>query len=295
MCRNNNVLALLLLVAIFLLHTTNAIAAAWTQGQGKGQAIFTLNANQSLHSYHVNGDIATTDRISRQYEFSPFVEYGIDNDTTIGANPTLKYNQVISANSPKINTSVFESEIFIRRKLLEFGNAVFSVQPLIKTPAIISSDSGTVIDGNSYEAEIRALAGYGFKFDKKLFIDTSRSFSGQNHFVNIEVAYRKRNNGNTDVVKIDGTAGFRRNESVLFLGQFFSDIGVREHTPPESDPKAAAYIDRDINVKLQFSGVMQISQITSVQLGVYTGAYTEVTENRIRGYQGILISLWKGF
>lgn len=315
---DRTIFALLFFITAYFLNITSSFSAAWTQNNGSGQSIFTFNYYQSSHSFDTNLDRINSFAKFTKYEINPFVEYGLTNDITIGANPTLQYwkSHGLADNTKSINFNscgtaniknghnasgeILDSEFFIRKKLLERGNVVLSLQPLIKTPCILFSDLGTSANWNSFEAEMRGLLGYGFKWDKELQDGKSRPFSGQNHFLNLEATYRKRNTL-TDLVKIDGTAGFRFNESILLLGQFFSEIGTRKRNINEIDMSKQSpgttvlYINRFANIKFQFSGVVQTSKTTSLQLGIYTGAYTEIAENHFKGYQGIMLSLWKGF
>lgn|GEM_PF-4389440 len=172
---------------------------------------------------------------------------------------------------------------------MEPGNAVFSVQPLIKTPCISISGSLETLACDSYDLELRLLAGYGFKLEQKLSDGKIRPFSGQYHFVNLEAAYRKHTDDTSDLVKIDGTAGFRYRDNILLLGQFFSTISTGNSTI------AINSVDRSNDLKLQFSGVVQTSKTTSVQLGFYDGIASQSGNSNYKTYQGVMLAFWKGF
>lgn len=271
----NNILAIF--ISIYFLNTLPSFAAAWTQSKNYSQMILAVN------HYKVS------DNNFSKYEFNPFIEYGLTSDITIGVNPTLQYWQSKQIYG-KTNGQLFESEFFVRKKLIENDNTVFAVQPLIKVPCM--AIAGSAYSCDSYDIEMRALAGYNFKIDKKLKDDKIRPFSGQYHFVNLETAYRKHTDKSSDLVKIDGTAGLRFNDNILLLGQLFSSIAVDKEPIPKN---AQTSIDRYANLKLQLSGVVQTSNTTSIQLGIYEGLYSEVRENNFKSYQGIILSLWKGF
>lgn len=274
-----NIISLLLLLC--LVPVASSFAASWTQSKNHSQLIFSVSDYRAHDSSDLNN--------FSKYEINPFFEYGLTSDLTIGANPILQHWQ---SKQPSGNTNgeMFESEFFVRKKLFENNNTVFSVQPLIKIPCVTISGNNDSCD--SYDIEIRALAGYSFQIEKQIKDDKIRPFSGQHHFIDIETAYRKHTDKSSDLVKIDGTAGFRFNENILLLGQFFSSIATNKEPPLDNLQTST---DRYANLKLQLSGVLQTSKTTSIQIGVYDGLYSEVSNNQLKSYQGIMLSLWKGF
>ncbi len=276
-----------------------------------GQAILTFNNYQSTQIFDKNSKRIKSSNNFSKYEINPFFEYGLSDNLTIGANPTLQYWQAgdLADNSKtvtfrgcgttkaidgnKANGEIIESEFFIRKKLLEIGNMVFSMQPLVKTPCVLIVNSGAAVNWNSYETELRGLIGYGFKWNQKSQDGKTYPFAGQYHFLNLEVAYRKYNGALSDQVRIDATSGFRFNENILLLAQVFSSIstGKENISADITTNDTQENIDRFGNVKLQLSGVLQTSKTTSAQLGVYT----EIAGLNYSAGQGMMISLWKVF
>ncbi len=121
-----------------------------------------------------------------------------------------------------------------------------------------------------------------------------RPFSGQYHFADLEVAYRKRAGALSDQVKIDGTIGFRTNVSFLILAQTFAVISTGEENIGKVEVSKNVFapnIDNYFDVKLQLSGVVQATKTSSLQFGLYGDVYGK---NYGAG-NGILVSLWKGF
>lgn len=284
--------------------SSDAYAAAWTQGKGIGQMILSLGGYQSSHYFDQNGVIQDSRNTFTKYEINPFFEYGLTDDITIGANPLIQHWQSEKPNTSLQNNhsgdcdatgntsgEIIESEFLVRKKLLERGNTVLSIQPLFKTPCIRINDASISTIWNSYDLELRLLGGYGFKWESD---GRMRPFAGQYHFVNLETAYRKRNGQFSDQIKIDGTAGFRYSEDILILGQFFSIISTGEENVGSIEVQKGIYsanIDNYSNLKLQLSGVMQIAKASSFQLGVYADV---MGKNYGQG-SGVMASLWKGF
>src|SRR5690606_19861840 len=110
------------------------------------------------------------------------------------------------------NGGVFDMEFFVRKELLTYGNAVFSVQPLIRTPCVFVLDTGEIKSNKYFDSELRGLAGHSFQWNPSLF--GIRPLSDQYHFINLETAYRKRLKPFADQVRIDGTLGIRMSEKV---------------------------------------------------------------------------------
>lgn len=312
MRRIKHILIFSLLIIISLCDVRAAIAAAWVADKNVGQAIFTFNNYQSSHYFDGKGDEKKAGNKFNKYEISPLLEYGLTNDITIGAQPTFRYWKMKGVDSARpvtnyqecgvvsavqnnnISGETFESEFFLRKKLLQIGNAIFSVQPLIKTPCLVMTDAETKIAWKSYEAELRTLAGYSFKWEPTLPGSTKQLFVGQYHFLDLEVAYRKRNNPFSDVVKIDGTAGLQMTNNFMLLGQFFSNISTGKEnvgTIETSLNNFVTNVDNYGNLKLQLSGVLKAGKTTSVQIG----AYTDVFGKNYGDGQGIILSVWKRF
>jgi hypothetical protein len=294
-------------VCVSLLYSYPANSAAWTQGKGIGQAILALGRYHSSEYFDKTGHIKNSGNNFTKYEINPFFEYGLTDDITIGANPTIQHWQADRPINTSINNNsggctarrttsgeVIESEVLVRKKLLEYNNMVFSVQPLFKTPCIRFSNAHIAPIWNSYELELRLLAGYGFKWDPNLLGGKIRPFSGQYHFVNIESAYRKRNGEFSDQIKIDGTAGFRFNENLLLLGQLFSVISAGKENVGSLEVARNVFepdIDRFYDIKLQLSGVKQMTKTSSFQFGIYSGVWGKNYGEGI----GVMASIWKGF
>ena len=300
---NETIFMVMCLCITVLSMLSQASAAAWTQRKGAGQAILSLGAYQSSYYFDNKNHIQSSNSTFTKYEFNPFFEYGLTDDMTIGANPLFQHWQNDRANTyPDSNSrqcytdsttsgEIIESEFMLRKKLLESGNAVLSIQPLFKTPCISVNGNSISTPWNSYETELRLLGGYGFKWDPQ---GKKRPFAGQHHFIGLEAAYRKRNGEYSDQVKIDGTAGFRPNDNFLILGQFFSVISTREEFVGYTENTEGSFIqdiDDSCNLKLQLSGIMQVTKTASVQLGIYSDVWGK---NYSQG-GGVLASLWQGF
>lgn len=301
-------LTLYINILVYLLFSGNASAAAWVQNQGKGQLIVNLSKYRSTYFFDSNGKRINSGNIFEKYEINPFAEYSITNNITIGINPVLQYWNVagpagsaahtgfrecgtsLLVNGTGAGGGMFTSEIFLRRKMFEAGNAVFSMQPLVKIPCLFVTGTGTSVAWNAYDIELRGLAGYSFEWHPQ--IGNTTLFAGQSHFTGLEVAYRGRGGNSSDQVRIDGTAGLRLNEKILLLGQFFSTTGTKKE-----NTVLAAFNENNLqsggfsSLKLQVSAVAQRKKNISAQLGLYT----EKTGRNAGSGSGVILSMWKNF
>lgn len=297
---------------LLTIYTPHTYAAAWTQAKGSGQSIISSNLYRSTGYFDNNGKSHSSDVTFIKSEFNPFIEYGLTDNLTVGINPTLqqwrfeKTNTSTSiydfrqcgitntANTPLTNAYVTEAEIFLRRRVYEQGPVTLSLQPLVKTPCLVTMNGETDVLENTADYELRLLGGYAFQWEPGLDWGVfKRPFSGQYHFFNAELAYRKRPEIFSDQLRFDTTAGFRYNDKLLLLGQVFSTISTGEEPVQgvAGNTGIATIKDQFYTVKLQGSAVRQLTKKTSVQLGIFHEALGKNSGNGT----GASLSLWYGF
>jgi hypothetical protein len=143
------------------------------------------------------------------------------------------------------------------------------------------------------DLELRMLGGYGFKWDPKEPKYKNKPFAGQNHFVNLEAAYRKRNSQFADQVRVDGTVGFHLNDKTLFLGQLFSIFSVGDENIRGVIVNNELFAEKDsfYTIKAQVSGIRQITENTSVQLSFFNEFLGKNSGNG----SGVSTSIWYSF
>ncbi|PIR38437.1 MAG: hypothetical protein COV35_06625 [Alphaproteobacteria bacterium CG11_big_fil_rev_8_21_14_0_20_39_49] len=302
---------------ISFLITENSLCAAWTQAKGEGQLILNVSGYKSNKYYDHDSQLQSSDIDFQKLEVNPFFEFGITDNLTVGLNQTLQYWNFDNPESSSINNirqcdlsdslnsglidssnlNVFmtDAEIFARMQIYSNDNFVISLQPLVKSPCLLFVNGYMQIPGNDIDYEIRALAGWGFKWDPDIDIGFFKiPFSGQNHFINFETAYRKRSTRFADQLKFDATAGFRYQKDLLILAQMFSTFSAFDKNV-EADSfngvNTVTYEDDYYSVKAQISLVQQMTKNTSAQLGMF---HEVAGENAGRG-TGMILSLWYSF
>lgn len=299
-------------ILIVLLCNNSASAAAWTQKKGSGQIILSLSNYGSSDYFDSNKKSQSSNVSFNKLEFNPFIEYGFSDDLTIGATPTIqlwrfdKENASSNifdfrqcgifngSNTTQVNATMIETELFIRKKLLDKNNFVLSAQPLIKTPCIYIQNGNVQLLENTTDIELRLLAGYGFKWDPDLlFGSVRRPFSGQHHFMDFEVAYRKRNSQFSDQIKFDTTLGFRARNNLLFLGQVFSTFSTGDEPIRGVFSNGQLLVEKDdfYTAKAQISAIQQVTNDTSLQISFFK----EILGKNAGDGSGALVSVWYGF
>jgi hypothetical protein len=290
----------------------DAISAAWTQGKGQKQLILNSFYYGSYQFYNEDSKVTSSPNKFTKLEFNPYFEYGFTDNITIGINPSFQkwtfeksraseavfdFRQCgisTSFNRDNLDVYIAESEIFFRTKLYSNNNFVFSLQPLIKTPCMTVADGSIEFIDDTMDFEIKALFGYGFVWDPHIKFGFSKvPFAGQNHFINIDAAYRKRNKQFADQIKVDATAGLRYKKDLLILGQVFSTFSNGDEIIRGviSNNGLVTQKDEYYTVKVQGSIVQQMTRNTSVQFG----AFHEIAGKNSGKGLGVSMSFWYNF
>lgn len=290
----------------------DSMSAAWTQNKGEGQLIVNLSGYKSSSDYNDEFKIQKSDTKFTKFELNPFFEYGLADNLTVGLNPTIQnwhfdkssatdtvydFRQCgvsSSVDSSTVDAIYIDSEIFARAKFFTTENMVLSLQPLIKMPCILYSNGFFTIAENTMDFEIRALAGYGFKWSPDVDLGfLKRPFAGQNHFINFETAYRKRHPQFADQIKIDASVGLRANKDLLFMTQLFSTLSAGDEPVRGVIGNNGLFVEKDsyYTVKAQASLVRQITENTSLQFGIFKEVLGKNSGNGL----GATVSLWYSF
>src|SRR3569623_3007839 len=130
-------------------------AAAWTQPAGQGLAIIIVDEYQSDRYWdrdRHSQDTATY----RKFELNPYLEYGVTDRTTLGANVfVLHVEQEGSGNS----TGLGDVELFGRYRLYSGGWDSLAQQFLMKLTTGYNKKEAVARGAGQVDAEIRLLYG----------------------------------------------------------------------------------------------------------------------------------------
>lgn len=253
------------------------MAAAWTQKAGEGLAIVKLGGYES-NRYWDNGSHRRRSPIYRKLELNPYVEYGVTDRATVGANAfLLRVEQEGGGN----NSGVSDVELFGRYRLHTDGWDSWSAQALLKIPAGYDKDEVVPLGAGQFDVEGRLLYGRGGVYE---------SSGGQKSwYYDVEIAYRKRMGEPADEFRIDWSAGWRpRPAWTLEFKQ--ENIFAASHDATTPGTLAGRWSDYDLH-KATLGAIYQISRTLFGNAGL-----THDLAGRNAG-QGTapFIAVWKRF
>ncbi len=243
-----------------------AWAGAWPQEAGHGQVI----VQGSWYRTHSVGTGPQGQKVPagtyNQIELAPYIEYGLTDRWTVGAQPRAQY---VTSGGMSAGGLV-ETNLFARYALARWGSNVVAVQGLVGLPGTATARTPYVANPHA-EYEMRLLFGRGFTLG-----------GGMSGFVDAEFAGRARTGGDANETRLDVTFGLRPQPRWLLLAQSFNTLGLRDGRPGGADYSVS---------KLQLSAVYW----PTPALGVQFGAYREIAgRNMPLGTAG-LVALWLPF
>jgi len=251
------------------LISMQAYAGAWTQDPGKAQLIVTASYYNTNRLFDNGGTLRSQPSYSK-HELNPYFEYGLYDGITLGAN--LLFQR--ASQSGQSNWGMGDSELFLRARLLRYGDFVLSIEPMVKLP---SPDNGTPrLGGEHADVGLGVSAGYSF------------SFLGQHHFVALDLQQRHRFGSPHDQFRANETLGIGLSDRWMILGQSF--ITLRQDKPSIVTFTQSPNDDYGL-LKLQLSAVYKIDNDLSLQ----AGAFDNVVGSNVGAGRGVLLSAWKSF
>jgi len=276
-----------------LIFNSHAYAGAWTQK--KGQGLFILGSSYYRAEDFVNnfGKRQSQPRYQK-FEINPYVEYGLTDSVTLGANLSLQYTRQNSSstftqqitpfttltttiNGAYNNAGIGDSEFFVRKRLYQKDGFVLSAEPMVKLPSPYSYMRLPDIGSTHPDAGLTLAGGYGF------------SAYGQNHFINVDTGYRHRLGNPKDQIRASVTVGIGLDPDWMVMPQLF--VTQRTSSPSQVVGFSQSPVNDYNNSKAQLSLIYTMWDNTSVQVG---GFYDLSSRNSSTG-EGVLVALWRHF
>ncbi len=249
-----------------------AQAGAWLQKPGELQLIVTGLYYQAGSRFDNDGK-KVGQRDFTKYEVNPYVEYGLTDNYTLGANVSLQHLD----DSTHSRYGLGDIELFVRRKLVQTRRMVVSVQPLFKIPSPQGDRLSSPLIGSRLP-DIGSTVQLGYKF-KAL---------GRWHYAEAEAGYRYRYGAPSDQYVFNATLGLNIAPDWTVMPQYFQTVRREK-------PIAVLFTESprdDYNLsKLQLSAVYQIDPQRAVQFGVFQ----HVAGTNVGAGGGGLVSLWSKF
>ncbi|HQT37998.1 MAG TPA: hypothetical protein PK231_01145 [Acidocella sp.] len=260
---------LILAAGLLLTGVVQAHAGAWTQSAGNGIMIGTFSYYQvGVQGYNQFGR-ATGRGTYTQEEFAPYVEYGLTNDWTIGAQPRVQ--AVTQSGLPGTGHSfgLVQLNLFARYQLYRDDKNAWSVQGQIGIPGTATVRVPQLaMPGGEYEA--RLLYGRNFTLGSNI-----------HGYFDAEAAYRLESDGYADQFRGDITVGVMPFKNWQVLAQSFNTVSIGHAVPGESDYNL---------YRVELSAVYNVTRALAVQLGAWHDAGGH---NIALGNAGIVALWWR--
>ncbi|MGE0753826.1 MAG: hypothetical protein AB7L92_01550 [Alphaproteobacteria bacterium] len=252
-----------------------AFAGAWTQPEGRMQAIF------NHWYYHADERFSNSGQNSNQltyqkFDINPYFEYGLTDSITLGTNLSLQRVHQKVADGSWANWGVGDSEFFARFKLWQQDGWAISAEPLVKLPSPGSLLDQPPIGSDNADAAMKLAGGYGF------------DAFGYSHYISGDVQYRYRFGDPENQLRFEFTAGMH----VAPQWELMPQLLIVQRT---KDPAVAAFTQTsadDYNLtKLQISAVYHYRDDVAFQLG----AFSHIDGKNVSGGEGALFAVWTEF
>jgi len=252
-------------------------AAAWTQPAGQGLAIIKVDEYQSDRYWdrdRHSQDTATY----RKFELNPYLEYGVTDRTTLGANVfVLHVEQEGSGNS----TGLGDVELFGRYRLYSGGWDSLALQFLMKLPTGYDKNEAVALGAGQVDAEIRLLYGRGGTYGSGVHL---RSW-----YYDVEAGLRKRYGEPTDELRLDWLAGWRPTPDWTLEIKQENILALARVSPP-SGAAVSRWADYDLH-KVTIGAIYQVSTHVAANVGV---GYDIAGRNAGQGIAPYL-AIWRRF
>lgn len=258
-----------LVTVLLLTGAAQAHAGAWNQSAGNGIMIDTLSFYRvGVQGYNQFGRAAGRGTYTQE-EFAPYVEYGLTNDWTIGAQPRLQAVTQSGLPGTGYSFGLVQINLFARYQLYRDDKNALSVQGQIGGPGTATVRAPQLaMPSGEYEA--RLLYGRNFTIGNDI-----------PGYFDAEAAYRLKSDGNADQFRGDVTVGITPYKNWQIMAQSFNTVSVGHAVAGESD--------YDL-YRVELSAVYNVTRAIAVQFGAWHDAGGR---NIALGNAGVIALWWR--
>jgi hypothetical protein len=257
------------LVCFFASHETHA--GAWTQEKGKAQLIVTATHYTTDERYDDSG-IKRSQPDYHKSELNPYLEYGVTDTLTAGANLFLQH----ADDSADSSSSLGDTELFLRQRIFKSERYVFSLQPMVKLPSPTGGDDTPAIGSEHPDLGLDAQLGVNF------------NAFGRTHFADLSAGYRHRFGTPEDQILFSGTLGLNIAERWTVMPQLNQTLRA---TRPNVATFTQSPQDDYSLTRASLSAVYKISEERSMQVG----AFSHIDGKNVGAGHGAMVSYWLNF
>ena len=200
-------LALLLISLVLSLKT---YAGAWMQEQGNMMAIASMFGYQSCSYWRGSGGVAVDSPCYNSLAISPYVEYGLTKNLTLGG---AVYGQM--ARQLNNNYNLSNLQLLGRYKLWSGGYSVLSTQFTAFIPAFNSSSINSPSQASASSINIYPN---NFNLEGRLLFGTGGEMTKSSHwYLDLEGAYGASINNYGTTIHLDGSFGWKLADDRVIL------------------------------------------------------------------------------
>ncbi|MGG5808702.1 hypothetical protein [Falsiroseomonas sp. CW058] len=266
--RRRRRLGLPILTAALLAPAAMAFGAAWTLPRGTGQAIVTTTYTQGTRYMRPDGAAQRLPEY-RKAETSALVQYGLTDDVTLIAMPSLLGARTGGATADDY-LGLGHTDLGARARIWHDGQGVIALQALGRLPGAGDDRRPAQLGNTDAQLDLRLLLGRGFTVQE------------MNGWMNAEAAYRARFGDAPNEWRFDLTLGLRPSPAWAVLAQSFTVV---------TDGEGRGAYPSSWYTKAQLSLLYEVAPSWTLQAGAFT---TLAGENALREH-GALVALWRSF
>lgn len=290
-----------MILALFLSNLTKiSHSSPWLQKPKRLEVInnivmtSTSDNLEELSSIMFNKQSATTQLTSLYY--NTYMEYGVSKNNTIGLNMLAGLFYVESTNGEiKREESVYGIpfiELFYRRSVISYKNFIWSIEPIIKLPAISANDPiSNEIFKYQRQVDFEIKTNFGLSFGSEatgLFGADGK----KGHFMGASVGYRNRTELSFDEIRITLMYGFHLNKYLTFILEFFKILNISKVPTPNNNLVSSYHFG-----KLTFYIIANLNEATSLVTGITVDVAQNFANINMNGYggTGLILGFWQKF
>jgi len=249
-----------------------ARAGAWPQDEDRWLVVnqFTYSESQT------NGYGPTGQRVGhgnfKQFEFSPYIEYGVTPDWTVGLQPRFQYANLSVPNGQSgggSTTGLAQVNVFARYTLYRWDFDVVALQGTLGIPGYAGKNNPQVAYPWT-EFEARILYGHSF--------DVTDDISG---FFDTELAYQIAGGNNADMIHSDTLLGIKDEDWIAFI-QYNMTLGLGNNRGTGGNYD-------------QYRIGASIGRRIGDDTWLVLGGYHDIAGSHVALGNGVILSLWMRF
>ncbi len=265
----------ILLIAWISASPYRVKAGAWGQPTGQTELITSAFFYQTEEYVAPDGTVQPQPTF-RKYSLFSYLEHGLTEDWTIGANLELAHARERRQNGQsQQNSGVGVMELFGRYQLAREENWALSIQPLVALPSSYETDPAPDIGHDQTDLQVGILFGGTF------------SLLGRLHYVDTALHYRHRLSTPSDQLRGEVTLGLRITDDWELLTQLFHIHNLGDAIAGPQGVRLTPEEDYRLT-KLQISGLYHMTEDVALQLGGFAHLHARNTG----GDGGGMAALW---